>query len=39
MFVFAKVPDSLERAFMACSVAEDFYYEMMTWFNNEQKYD
>ena len=34
---FCKSPDSLEHTFLACSVAEDFYYEMMTWFNNEQK--
>ena len=34
---FCKSPDSLELAFLACSVTEDFYYEMMTWFNNEQK--
>ena len=36
-FFFCKSPDSLEHTFLACSVAEDFYYEMMTWFNNEQK--
>ena len=29
--------DSLEHTFLACSVAEDFYYEMVAWFNNEQK--
>ena len=34
---FCKCPDSLEHTFLACSVAEDFFYEMMTWFNNEQK--
>ena len=34
---FCKSPDSLEHTFLACSVAEDFNYEMMTWFNNEQK--
>ena len=27
----------LHSPFLACSVAEDFYYEMMAWFNNEQK--
>ena len=32
-----KSPDSLEHTFLACSVTEDFYYEMMTRFNNEQK--
>ena len=37
MFFFCKSPDSLEHTFLACSVAEDFYYEMMAWFNNEQK--
>ena len=30
-------PDSLEHTFLVCSVAEDFFCEMMTWFNNEQK--
>ena len=34
---FCKSPDSLEHTFLACSVAKDFYYEMMAWFNNEQK--
>ena len=34
---FCKGPDSLEHTFLVCSVAEDFYYEMMIWFNNEQK--
>ena len=34
---FCKSPDSLEHTFLACSVVEDFYYEMMIWFNNEQK--
>ena len=34
---FCKSPDFLEHTFLACSVAEDFYYKMMTWFNNEQK--
>lgn len=28
--------DSLEYTFLACSVAEDFFHEMMMWFNNEQ---
>ena len=32
-----KGPDSLEHTFLACSVAEDVYYEMMIWFNNKQK--
>ena len=33
---FCKSPDSLEHMYtlLACSVAEDFYYEMMAWFNN-----
>ena len=30
-------PHSLEHTFLACSVAEDFYYEIRTWLNNEQK--
>ena len=30
-------PDSLEHTFLVCSVAEDFFCEMMTWLNNEQK--
>ena len=34
---FCKSPDSLEHTFLACSVVEDFYCEMMIWFNNEQK--
>ena len=34
---FCKSPDSLEHTFLACSVVEDFYYEMMIWFNNKQK--
>ena len=34
---FCKSPDSLAHTFLVCSVAEDFYYKMMTWFNNEQK--
>ena len=33
---FCKSPDSLEHTFLACSVTKDFFYEMMTWFNNEQ---
>ena len=37
VFYFCKRPDSLGHTFLACSVAEDFYYEMLTWFNNEQK--
>ena len=37
MVFFCKSPDSLKHTFLACSVAEDFYYEMMAWFNNEQK--
>ena len=37
VFFFCKSPDSLEHTFLACSVAEDFFYDMMTWFNNEQK--
>ena len=36
-FTVYSSPDSLEHTFLACSVAEDFYYEMMAWFNNEQK--
>ena len=34
---FCKSPDSFEHTLLACSVAEDLYYVMMTWFNNEQK--
>ena len=34
---FCKSPDSLEHTFLACSIAVDFYHEMMSWFNNEQK--
>ena len=34
---FCKSPDSLEHTFLACSVAEDFFFEMTTWFNNEQE--
>ena len=34
---FCKSPDSLKHTFLACSVAKDFYYEMMAWLNNEQK--
>ena len=30
-FFFCKSPDSLEHTFLACSVAEDVYNEMMTW--------
>ena len=37
VFFFCKSPDSLEHTFLACFVAEDFYYEMMAWFNNDQK--
>ena len=37
MSFFGKSPDSLEHTFLACSVAEDFFFEMMTWFNKEQK--
>ena len=37
MFFFCKSPDSLEHTFLACSIAVDFYHEMMSWFNNEQK--
>ena len=36
-FFFAKVQIPSNTHSLACSVAEDFYYEMMTWFNNEQK--
>ena len=34
---FCKSPDSIDHTFLACSVAEDIFYEIMTWFNNEQK--
>ena len=34
---FCKSPDSHEHTFLACSVAKDFYYKMMVWFNSEQK--
>ena len=33
VFFFCTSPDSLEHTFLACSVAEDFFYEMMTWSN------
>ena len=33
---FCKSPDSLEQTFLTCSVTKDFFYEMMTWFNNKQ---
>ena len=36
-FYFAKVQIPSNTHSLACSVAEYFYYEMMTWFNNEQK--
>ena len=34
---FCKGPDTLEHTLLACPVTEDFYYEMMAWFHNEQK--
>ena len=35
-FAEVQIPSN-RHTFLACFVAEDFFYEIMTWFNNEQK--